>query len=65
MDALIPIKVESRKKYLRPFNQLQEYVGEQLETRPPTDNEMLSFIGHLGEEKNMEASTLQYDNLSF
>jgi len=57
-DALYDMKPESKKNYLRNFNLLREFVGDQLETRPPSEDEMLAFIKHLREDKAMASSTL-------
>ena len=70
-DALVQIKVGSRSAYLRTFNMLREFVGDQLESRPPTEDEILQFLRHLREEKLMASSTMwsmytvQYGELGF
>ena len=57
-EALIQIKEGGRKKYLRAFNQLRDFIGDQLESRPPTEHELLKFLRHLREEKGMASSSL-------
>ena len=57
-EALIQIKEGSRKNYLRAFNQLRDFIEDQLESRPPTEHELLKFVQHLREEKGMASSSL-------
>ena len=43
-EALLQIKEGSRKIYIKAFDGLREYIGNDLETRPPCENEMLQYI---------------------
>ena len=57
-EALLQIKEGSRKIYIKAFDGLREYIDNDLETRPPCENEMLHkmFYGglRLSEVMNLE-----------
>ena len=57
-EVLMQIKDKSRALYIRTFNMLREFVGDQLETRSPSEEDIMRFIKHLREEKEMASSTL-------
>ena len=43
-EALIQIKKDSRKNYLMSFNQLRDFIGDELESRPLTKHELLQNL---------------------
>ena len=47
---------------LMAFNQLRDFIGDQLKSRPQTEHEFLQFVRHLREEKWIASSL---DNLQF
>ena len=57
-DALIQIKEGSRKLYIKAFNQFREYIGNDLEARPPTEQELLSYVKFMRLEKGLASSSL-------
>ena len=57
-EALLQIKEGSRKIYIKAFDGLREYIGNDLETRPPCENEMLQYIKFLRLEKGLASSSL-------
>ena len=57
-EVLMQIKDKSRALYIRIFNMLREFVGDQLETRSTSEEEIMRFIKHLREEKEMASSTV-------
>ena len=57
-EALIQIKEGSRKLYIKAFNGLREHLGNDLETRPPSEEELLSYFKFLRLEKGLASSSL-------
>ena len=57
-EALIQIKEDSRKLYIKAFKQLREYLGNDLETRSPTEEELLRYFKFLRLEKGFASSSL-------
>ena len=55
---LIQIKKGSQENYLRAFNQLRDFFGDQLESRTPTEHKLLQFVQHLREKIGMALSSL-------
>ena len=54
----IQIKEGSRKLYIKAFNGLREHLGNDLETRPPSEEELLSYFKFLRLEKGLASSNL-------
>ena len=57
-DALMQIKEGSRKLYTKAFNQLREFVDNDLETRPPSEEELLNYFKFLRFDKKLASSSL-------
>ena len=57
-EALIQIKEGSRKLYIKAFNGLRKHLGNDLETRPPSEEELLSYFKFLRPEKGLASSPL-------
>ena len=56
--ALIKIKEGSRKLYRSAFNQLKQYLNNDLETRPPTEEELLNYFKFLRFDRNYASSSI-------
>ena len=59
--ALIQIKEGSRKLYIKAFNGLRKHLGNDLETRPPSEEELPSYLKFLRLEKGLFSSSLWDD----
>ena len=57
-DSEALIKEGSRKNVLRAFNQLRDLIGDERESRPPTEHKLLQFVWHPKEEKELASSSL-------
>ena len=57
-DALMQIKEGSRKLYTKAFDQLREFVDDDLETRPPSEEELLNYFKFLRFDKKLASSSL-------
>ena len=57
-EAQFTIKKGSRKSYIKAFDSLREYVGNDLEARPPTEQELLDYFNYLRLVKGLKSGSL-------
>lgn len=57
-EALQCVKEESRKKYEKEWQTFLTFIGENLESRMPTEREVIDYVNYLRHNLNRSSSTI-------